>query len=121
MEGANELAKKLTETDVGHKLVVPVRWLDEVHLKRAIEEGCREVHFGVLDDKGYHFPLCCSIRNGGYLKPVLQAEGWLKFVNYKELKVGDKIIFRPQVDHFRETIFQVRAQRQNIQGHWVDI
>ncbi|CAL8998136.1 unnamed protein product [Prunus brigantina] len=118
MAGAHELEKELTETDVGHKLVVPERWLDEVHLKRAIEEGG---HFGVLDDKGYHFPLCCSIRKGPYRKPVLQAEGWLKFVKYKGLRVGDKITFRSQIDHFRETIFQVRAQRQNIHGDWVDI
>ncbi|CAL2236508.1 unnamed protein product [Prunus armeniaca] len=121
MEHAHELEKELTERDVGHKLVLPGRWLDEVHLKRAIEEGCREVHFGVLDNKGNYFPFCCSIRNRGYRNPVLQAEGWLKFVNYKGLEVGDKIIFRPQVDHFRETIFQVMAQRQNIHGHWVDI
>ncbi|KAL6297559.1 hypothetical protein ACE6H2_005701 [Prunus campanulata] len=118
MEGAHELEKELTETDVGHKLVVPVRWLDEMP---PFEGGCREVQFGVLDDKGFHFLLCCSIRNGDYPKPVLQAEGWLKFVNYKGLKVGDKIIFHPQVDHFRETIFQVRAQRLNIHGCWVDI
>ncbi|KAI5356300.1 PREDICTED: B3 domain-containing [Prunus dulcis] len=118
MEGAHELEKELTETDVRHKLVVPVQWLDEMP---PFEGGCREVQFGVLDDKGFHFPLCCSIRNGGYRKPVLQAEGWLRFVNYKGLKIGDKIIFRPQIDHFRETKFQVRAQRQNIHGHWVDI
>ncbi|BFG19875.1 hypothetical protein CerSpe_061490 [Prunus speciosa] len=118
MAGAHELEKELTETDVRHKLVVPVRWLEEMP---RFEGGCHEVQFGVLDDKGFHFLLCCSIRNGDYPKPVLQAEGWLKFVNYKGLKVGDKIIFRPQVDHFRETIFQVRSQRLNIHGHWVDI
>ncbi|CAL2236426.1 unnamed protein product [Prunus armeniaca] len=120
MEGEHELEKELTETDVRHKMVLPEGWLDEDHLKGAIEEGCREVHFGVLDDKGYHFPLCCSIRKGRYRKPVLQAEGWLKFVRYKGLRVGDKIIFRPQVNRFRETIFQVRAQR-HIHGDWVDI
>ncbi|KAL6297564.1 hypothetical protein ACE6H2_005706 [Prunus campanulata] len=118
MEGAHELEKELTETDVGSKLVVKARWLDKMP---PFVGDCREVQFGVLDDKGFHFPLCCSIRNGRYPKPVIQAEGWLKFVNYKGLKVGDKIIFRPQVDYFRETIFQVRAQRKNTHGHWIDI
>ncbi|KAL6297560.1 hypothetical protein ACE6H2_005702 [Prunus campanulata] len=87
MAGAHELEKKLTKTDVGHKLVVPGGWLNEMP---PFEGSSLEVQFGVLDDKGFHFLLCCSIRNGGYQKPVLQAEGWLKFVKYN----GSKLVTR---------------------------
>ncbi|CAL8998139.1 unnamed protein product, partial [Prunus brigantina] len=113
-----ELEKYLTKADMG-RLVVPSEWLQ---ILPQFEKGSFEVQFGVTDGVGFYWQHCCSIRKKGYQKPVLQSEGWLKFVNAKGLQVGDKVVLDTKADDFRGTKIRIRAQKDlNRNGHWVDI
>ncbi|PQQ13031.1 hypothetical protein Pyn_14633 [Prunus yedoensis var. nudiflora] len=59
---------------------------------------------------------------GRYRKPVLQSERWLKFVNYKGLKVGDNIVLDTEANDFRGTKFRIRAQKLNKEcDQWLDV
>ncbi|CAL8998132.1 unnamed protein product, partial [Prunus brigantina] len=114
-----EFEKYLTETDIEGRLAVPSEWLK---ILPPFEKGCFEVQFEVTDGVGFFWQLCCSIRKKGYRKPVLQSEGWLKFVNAKGLQVGDKVVLDTKADDFRGTKIRIRAQKDlNRNGHWVDV
>ncbi|CAL8108633.1 unnamed protein product [Prunus armeniaca] len=112
--------KFLTKTDVVSRFVVPSSWL---RVLPRIEQGSHGVNIQVTDGVGFFWEFCCSIRRvGRYQKPVLQSEGWLKFVNFKGLKVGDKIVLDSEANEFRGTQFRIRAQKLN-KGcdQWLDV
>ncbi|BFG19867.1 hypothetical protein CerSpe_061410 [Prunus speciosa] len=114
-----EFEKYLTETDIGGRLAFPSEWLK---ILPPFENGSFEVQFEVTDGLGFYWQFCCSIRKKGYRKPVLQSEGWLKFVNAKGLQVGDKVVLDTEADDFRGTNIRIRAQKDlNGNGHWVDV
>ncbi|BFG19865.1 hypothetical protein CerSpe_061390 [Prunus speciosa] len=77
--------------------------------------------FRLQTGSSFFWEFCCSIRRvGRYRKPVLQSEGWLKFVNYKGLKVGDKIVL--DTDDFRGAKFRIRALKLNKEcDQWLDV
>ncbi|KAL6297549.1 hypothetical protein Pyn_11222 [Prunus yedoensis var. nudiflora] len=114
------IEKCLTEIDIVSRFVLPIDW---IRMLPPIEQGSHEVNFQVTDGLGYIWEFCCSIRRvGRYRKPVLQSEGWLKFVNYKGLKVGDKIVLDTEANDFRGTQFRIRAQKLNKEcDQWVDV
>ncbi|PQQ01968.1 hypothetical protein Pyn_37139 [Prunus yedoensis var. nudiflora] len=114
-----EFEKYLTETDIEGRLAVPSEWLK---ILPPFKNGSFEVQFEVTDGVGFYWQLCCSIRKKGYRKPVLQSEGWLKFVNAKGLQAGDKVVIDTEADDFRGTKIRIRAQKDlNGNGHWVDV
>ncbi|KAL6297558.1 hypothetical protein ACE6H2_005703 [Prunus campanulata] len=112
--------KCLTETDIVSRFALPISWLTVLP---PIEQGSHEVNFQVTDGFEFFWEFCCSIRRvGRYRKPVLQSEGWLKFVNYKGLKVGDKIVLDTEANDFRGTKFKIRAQKLNKEcDQWLDV
>ncbi|KAH0988649.1 hypothetical protein GBA52_000132 [Prunus armeniaca] len=119
---AARFEKWLTEADIENRLItLPISWLS-VLLPR-IEQGSHEVHLQVTDGFGFFGEFCCSIRRvGRYRKLVLQSEGWLKFVNHKGLKVGDKIVLDSEASDFRGPQFRIRAQKLNKEcDQWLDV
>ncbi|CAL8108624.1 unnamed protein product [Prunus armeniaca] len=112
--------KYLTETDVVSRFALPISWL---RVLPPIEQGSHEVHLQVTDGFGFFGEFCCSIRRvGRYRKLVLQSEGWLKFVNHKGLKVGDKIVLDSEANDFRGPQFRIRAQKLNKEcDQWLDV
>ncbi|CAL8108621.1 unnamed protein product [Prunus armeniaca] len=115
-----ELEKYLTETDIEGRLAVPAEWLEI--LLPSFGKGSFEVQLEAKDGVGFYWQFCCAIRKEGYPKPVLQSAGWLKFVNAKDLQVGDKVVLDTKADDFRGTKIRIRAQKDlNRNGHWVDV
>ncbi|VVA40731.1 PREDICTED: B3 domain-containing [Prunus dulcis] len=113
-----ELEKYLTKADMG-RLAVPAEWLK---ILPPFEKGSFEVQLEATDGVGFYWQFCCSVRKEGYLKPVLQSAGWLKFVNAKDLQVGDKVVLDTRADDFRGTKIRIRAQKDlDRNGHWVDV
>ncbi|CAL8998131.1 unnamed protein product, partial [Prunus brigantina] len=103
--------KRLTETDTVDKLSLPIEWL---RILPPFELGCREVKIYVSDGFGFYSEFrCCRVKMGRYWKPFLQPEDWLKFVNHKGLKVGDKIILDSEPNDFVGRHFRIRAQKFN--------
>ncbi|EXB46713.1 hypothetical protein L484_001541 [Morus notabilis] len=112
------LQKYLTENDEKRKFSVPAEWL---RILPDFREG-HEVMVKAVDGKGFYWEFNCVIRKRGrYRKPVFQSQGWLKFVNKKGLRVGDKIILYEGEDLFRGTKYRIRAQKCNREGLWVDV
>ena len=90
--------KMLTESDANHELTVPCSILPHVNGGDGGELRAIDDHTGII----YEFFL--SINNNiwssskgkhqqYYKKPVLQSQGWLKFVKDKRLQVGDTLYF----------------------------
>ncbi|CAL2236423.1 unnamed protein product [Prunus armeniaca] len=117
---AAHFEKCLTEADTVGRLSLPIDWLG---ILLPFELGSREVEICVSDGFGSYWEFRCStIKMGLYRKPVLQPEGWLKFVDHKGLKVGDKIILDSEPNDFIGRHFRIRAQKLNHEDDkWVDV
>ncbi|VVA32065.1 PREDICTED: B3 domain-containing [Prunus dulcis] len=111
--------KRLTETDTVGKLSLPIEWL---RILPPIEQGSHEVKIYVSDGLGFYEFRCSTIKMGRYRKPFLQPEDWLKFVDHKGLKVGDKIILDSEPNDFIRRHFRITAQKFNHEDNkWVDV
>ncbi|EXB38068.1 hypothetical protein L484_020989 [Morus notabilis] len=89
------LPKWLTESDVRAKLSVPKEWWDIIIRPLFGDEldRRREIKLWTVDGVGMFWEFRCAVRQKGrYKKPVLQSDGWLMFVNYEGLGVGDMVI-----------------------------
>ena len=113
-------SKLLTEDDVEKNLLVPMDWMT---ILPSFKEGSNEVQVGVLDGLGLYWEFCFSIQTDGFrLCPIFKGcDGWLQFVNYRGLRVGDKITLYLKDNIFRETKYVIRAQRLYGDGYWIDI
>ncbi|CAL8108597.1 unnamed protein product [Prunus armeniaca] len=113
---AAHFEKCLTETDTVDRLSLPIEW------HRILPQGSDEVKIYVSDGFGFYEFRCSTIRMGRYRKPFLQPEDWLKFVDHKGLKVGDKIILDSEPNDFIGRHFRIRAQKLNHEDDkWVDV
>ena len=83
------MEKYLTKNDVGRKFSVPAGWL---RILPEFGEG-HEVVVRAIDGKGFYWAFHCCIRRTG---PEVQSREWLKFINQKQLAVGDKIVIGKQ-------------------------
>ncbi|GMJ08254.1 hypothetical protein HRI_004494600 [Hibiscus trionum] len=84
--------KTLTKTDTTKRLSVPTK------KKTCFLDfgGRHSMAFKAMDSNGTVWPFGCSKRKKKeYPKPVL-SKGWLQFVRYWKLKIGDKVIFYRQ-------------------------
>ena len=111
-------SKQLTQEDVEKRLSVPVEWLT---IFPSFGED-QEIQLQVVDRVGMFWEFFCVIQiKAPHWSPVLKPEGWLQFVNYTGLRVGDKIIIYEEENKFRETKYRIIAQRLNCDGHWINI
>ncbi|EXB38064.1 hypothetical protein L484_020985 [Morus notabilis] len=114
--------KRLTESDVNSRLSVPKEWWDVIRPLFGEEDRRREIEVWAVDGVGMFWEFRCAVRQKGpYKKPVLQSEGWLKFVNYKRLRAGDVVILETVENQFRGTRFLLRALKCHADGHWFDV
>ncbi|KAK0600339.1 hypothetical protein LWI29_013921 [Acer saccharum] len=87
-------SKKLSKTDISHRLAIPSKKLNQI---APLSLG-QEERIAVIDDTEHQWSFLLSTRKeGDYLKPVIIGE-WLQFVRERGLREGDKITF------YRETI-----------------
>lgn len=86
--------KELTDTDVKQKLAVPTAFVQHIigHLGGALPLKVTEFSTGSI----YEFVL--ATRQQGYMKPVFQSKGWLKFVKENQLIAGDSIFLWKDTD-----------------------
>ena len=117
------LAKRLTESDVASRLSVPKEWWDVI--RPLFAEDCHEIELGAVDGMGMFWEFRCAVRQKGrYKKPVLQSDGWLKFVNYKGLEVGDMVTLEIVENQFRGTRFLLRALKYHADAdsrYWFNV
>ncbi|XVE49116.1 hypothetical protein DITRI_Ditri01bG0056400 [Diplodiscus trichospermus] len=111
-------SKVLTSTDVGVRLSFPTATMRK-HFR--LEEGTQSLDFQVRDNHGKVWTFRLYTRKkDGHPKPVL-TKGWIDFVKWKDMRVGDKVIF---LVHESRDQLEIRVQR-NIkllgQGHWADL
>ena len=122
-------SKLLTQDDVEKRLQVPIEWMAILPPFGGLGQ---EVELAVVDGAGglfWEFQLVAvekrsiiGVPNWSlYVKP----DGWLRFVRYRELKVGDKIILELQENKFRGTKYVIKAQRPFADGaarsFWIDL
>ncbi|TXG54057.1 hypothetical protein EZV62_019313 [Acer yangbiense] len=92
--------KKLSNTDVKVKMVVPMTAQEkDPDLKAAINgRVCKDLY--VIDSvpKTWTFHLYTRSENEAYPKPLFTGAGWLAFVQEKGLQAGDQIIFSKYQD-----------------------
>ncbi|EXB38070.1 hypothetical protein L484_020991 [Morus notabilis] len=118
------LPKWMTECDVRSRLSVPKEWWEIIRPLFGEELDRRhEIELWAVDGVGMFWEFRCAVRQKGrYKKPVLQSEGWLKFVNYKGLRAGDVVILETVENQFRGTRFLLRALKYHAEGHyWYDV
>lgn len=113
-------AKRLTEFDIKNSFKVPPEWL-AILPSTSGEQG--ETQLCVTDGLGFFWEFRCMVRRGsieyyqldGALyarnQVYLHSEEWLKFVNFKGLKVKDRVILDTVENEFRGTKFRLRAQK----------
>ncbi|KAJ6937756.1 hypothetical protein NC652_012149 [Populus alba x Populus x berolinensis] len=84
------LTKKLSQTDVKHRMTIPM----ESFKVFQIPQGKHSEQFDVIDIKtGRSWRFRCSTRKKDfYPKPVLSS-GWIDYVREKGLGKGDKVSF----------------------------
>ena len=118
------LSKHLSNYDITSRLVVPKKWW--ILLKPLFRDGGGEAQLWVVDGGGMFWEFQCAVRRKGrHMRPVLQSGGWHKFVNYRGLRAGDRIVLESSAVHeFRGTRFVLRAQRLAIGDggqRWFDL
>ncbi|GLT86312.1 hypothetical protein SLE2022_044570 [Rubroshorea leprosula] len=88
-------SKSLTKTDVKNRLAVPMRSLSSLP---DFKEG-HTVDLRVRDASGQGkvWKFKCSVRKKNHPKPVF-CSGWLDFVRFKDLQIGDQIKFYKDMD-----------------------
>lgn len=113
--------KQLKKSDVGSRLSVPKEWWDII--RPLFSDDCHEIELPAVDGVGMYWEFRCAIRQKGqYMKPVFQSDGWLQFVNYKGLGVGDFVILETFENQFRGTRFVLRALKYDAARHfWLDV
>ncbi|KAF3443898.1 hypothetical protein FNV43_RR13588 [Rhamnella rubrinervis] len=79
--------KKLKDADVRQKLSVPTSFLQ--HIKDHVGKPLKVTEFPT----GSVYEFVLATRKEGYMKPVFQSKGWLKFVKDTHLIAGDTIHF----------------------------
>ncbi|GLT63683.1 hypothetical protein SLA2020_362290 [Shorea laevis] len=88
-------SKSLTKTDVKKRLAVPMKSLASL----PDFKGGYAVDLRVRDASGQGkvWEFKCSVRKKNHPKPVFCA-GWLDFVRFNNLQVGDQIKFYKDMD-----------------------
>lgn len=83
-------SKILTEADVSTRLVVESNTIDEFF--PAFKAGQDSQDLVVEDENGERWAFRLFIRQGPFGKPIISA-GWRRFVESKQAKVGDQVVF----------------------------
>ncbi|GAV91837.1 B3 domain-containing protein, partial [Cephalotus follicularis] len=114
-------SKELSSTDINHRLAIPTASLEAFE----IPPGEHSVDVLAMDADGNVWYFLLSTRtNETHPKPVFYGD-WRQFVQNKDLRVGDKVIFEMEDDLGDGVRFRIRAQKyvfrlwgENI---WVDV
>ncbi|XWS62845.1 hypothetical protein CRYUN_Cryun06bG0045500 [Craigia yunnanensis] len=98
-------SKLLSKTDVRKRLSIPMK----IFVSFPRFKVGHTLDLKVKDESGslWLFRLC--IRKN-YLKPVF-SKGWCKFVQSKNLKVGDKVKFYKEEDEASGAQFKIKAKK----------
>ncbi|OAY44974.1 AP2/ERF and B3 domain-containing transcription factor ARF14 [Manihot esculenta] len=100
--------KKLTDTDVKYRMVVP---MDNYRDAFQIPEGDFSEEIDVIDmDDDSVKKFNCSKRRKGHPKPVF-CKGWISFVKEKHLVAGDEVTFYKEEDETGRIRIKVQSQK----------
>ncbi|KAK0600221.1 hypothetical protein LWI29_012815 [Acer saccharum] len=100
-------SKKLSETDVSHRLAIPSEKLDKI---APLSLGDK-VSVAVIDDTEHQWSFLLSTRNEGkYLKPVISGNEWDRFVSERHLRKDDNITFYRETIENNEVRFRIRIE-----------
>ncbi|XWS40000.1 hypothetical protein CRYUN_Cryun18bG0102600 [Craigia yunnanensis] len=100
-------SKLLSRTDIHKRLSIPMESFGSF-------PRCKVGHaldLQVKDKRGSLWLFRLSIRKKNYLKPVF-SKGWCKFVQSKNLKVGDKVNFYKEEDEASGAQFKIKVKKQ---------
>ncbi|KAK9219982.1 hypothetical protein WN943_008629 [Citrus x changshan-huyou] len=109
-----EYPKLITASDVGDRLNVSSKRLDDGFFELRDGESSREVV--AFDAKGELGPWRFDLRTriqGRYRKPVISGD-WLNFVQEKNVQVGDTVVF------FKENYYDPAAGREMVR-YWIGV
>ncbi|TYH78278.1 hypothetical protein ES332_D04G215100v1 [Gossypium tomentosum] len=96
--------KRLTKTDVEKRLSIPSR-----NKKCFLNfRGKHMAEFKVKDKHGKEWKFNCSTRKKDYPKPVLTS-GWLLFVQWWNLAVGDEVKVYGKMDQAGEEHYRIEV------------
>ncbi|EOX98130.1 hypothetical protein SCA6_006377 [Theobroma cacao] len=99
-------SKLLSQTDIRKRLSIPMKSFQSFPRFKA----AHALDLQVKDESGvlWQFRLC--IRKKNYLKPVFST-GWGKFVQSKNLQVGDKVKLYKEADQASGAQFKIKAKK----------
>ncbi|KAJ9158946.1 hypothetical protein P3X46_024487 [Hevea brasiliensis] len=101
--------KKLTDTDIKYRMVVPMESYQQDVFQ--IAEGQLSKKFEVIDmDDNSVKEFICLKRSIGHPKPVF-SKGWIGFVKEKQLVEGDEVIFYKEEDGTGRITFKILARK----------
>ncbi|OMO50116.1 hypothetical protein CCACVL1_30619 [Corchorus capsularis] len=90
--------KQLSKTDVEKRLAIPTSSLQAFNLNGACSVGFEAED--MLSGRIWQFH-CTTRTKGFYSKPVI-SKGWVQFVKFKQLRVGDRVAFYKLNQHEHE-------------------
>ncbi|XVF01175.1 hypothetical protein REPUB_Repub04eG0065800 [Reevesia pubescens] len=99
-------SKLLSQTDIRKRLSIPMKSF--VSFPRFKVGHALDLQ--VKDESGSLWLFRFSIRKKHYLKPVF-SKGWCKFVQSKNLQVGDKVKFYKEKDEASGAQFKIKAKK----------
>ncbi|POO03384.1 B3 DNA binding domain containing protein [Trema orientale] len=107
------LVQTLTETDVKNSFQIPPEWMPIA--PESVGQG--QTQLCVTDESGFFWEFWC-VKTHESNQPAetaksqahFESEGWLRFVNFKGLKAGDRVVIDVVENKFRGTKLRLRAQ-----------
>ncbi|KAF5743794.1 hypothetical protein HS088_TW08G00382 [Tripterygium wilfordii] len=103
--------KILSETDTNKRLSIPTRCL-AYFTGSVLDQEAYAVELKVKDHQmGYVHTFYCTTRKRGYKKPVF-SKGWVNYVRQRNLRVGDKVVFRREGDGEGGFVYKIEAKRR---------
>ncbi|OMO94998.1 hypothetical protein CCACVL1_05653 [Corchorus capsularis] len=102
--------KQLSKTDVEKRLAIPTSSLRAFNLN----VDAYSVGFEAEDMKsGRIWQFQCTTRTKGfYSKPII-SKGWVQFVKFKQLRVGDRVTFYKSNEHNEAQVpYKVEVERK---------
>lgn len=99
-------SKFLSPTDIQKRLSIPMKSFASFP---RFKVG-HALDLKVKDETGNQWLFRLSIRKKHYLKPVF-SKGWCKFVQSKNLKVGDKVKLYKEEDEASGAQFKIKAKK----------
>lgn len=109
----------VTQRDMDEGMRVPLNWLKIL----PPFQGKEEIILKVTDGVGFYWEFCCCVykQYPWFYAHLRKTNGWEEFVNYKRLRVSDRVVLDCVENEFRGTKYRLRAQKRNHYGVWIDV